>query len=74
MEDGAESFTMTEVDRVILELHTTRSAFIREAIAAALRHHSIQKLEQQHAQGYRQHPAGQDEFSVSVDEQQWGPE
>jgi metal-responsive CopG/Arc/MetJ family transcriptional regulator len=47
---------LNEVDRVIAELHTTRSAFIREALEAALRRHDIRKLEQQHAQGYSQHP------------------
>ncbi|MBV9787467.1 MAG: ribbon-helix-helix protein, CopG family [Chloroflexi bacterium] len=65
---------LTEVDRVILELRTTRSAFIREALEAALRHHNIQKLEQQHAQGYSQHPVEQGEFDIWTDEQQWGAE
>jgi metal-responsive CopG/Arc/MetJ family transcriptional regulator len=43
---------LREVDRVIVELDTTRSAFIREALEAALRRHEILKLEQQHAHGY----------------------
>jgi metal-responsive CopG/Arc/MetJ family transcriptional regulator len=34
---------LIEADRVILELHTTRSAFIREALEAALRQHAIRK-------------------------------
>lgn len=86
MEDGPKSLTMqpiqltidetllAEVDRVVLELHTTRSAFIWEAAEAALHHHNLQKSEQQHAKGYRQQPAGQDEFAAWVDEQQWGQE
>ncbi|HEY0604030.1 MAG TPA: ribbon-helix-helix domain-containing protein [Herpetosiphonaceae bacterium] len=60
---------LTEVDRVILELHTTRSAFIRDALEAALRHHNIRKLEQQHAQGYNRHPVEQGEFDIWADEQ-----
>lgn len=62
---------LTEVDRMIAELHTTRSAFIREALEAALRRHDIGKLEQQHAQGYAQHPVEPDEFDVWTNEQQW---
>ena len=65
---------LIEVDRVILELHTTRSAFIREALEAALRHHTIRKLERQHAQGYEEHPVAPGEFDVWTDEQHWGVE
>lgn len=65
---------LTEVDRTIAELQTTRSAFIREALEAALRHHDIQNLEQQHAYGYAQHPVTPDEFDVWVNEQHWGAE
>lgn len=65
---------LSEVDRTIAELQTTRSAFIREALEAALRRHDIRKLEQQHARGYAQHPVTPDEFDVWADEQQWGGE
>lgn len=65
---------LMEVDRTIAELHTTRSAFIREALGMALRRHDIRKLEHQHAQGYAQHPVTPDEFDVWTDEQQWGVE
>ncbi len=65
---------LKEVDRVVTELHTTRSAFIREALEAALRRHDIRKLEQQHAQGYRQHPVEPGEFDVWSNEQHWGAE
>jgi len=65
---------LTAVDRTIAELHTTRSAFIREALEVALRRHDIRKLEQQHVQGYMQYPVTPDEFDVWTDEQQWGAE
>ncbi len=65
---------LTEVDYATAELHTTRSAFIREALEAALRRHNIQKLEQQHARGYAQHPVEPGEFDVWIDEQHWGAE
>ncbi|HEY0735011.1 MAG TPA: hypothetical protein VGD69_08910 [Herpetosiphonaceae bacterium] len=60
---------LTEVDRIVLELHTTRSAFIQEALEAVLRRHNIQKLEEQHAQGYRQQPLETGEFDIWIDEQ-----
>lgn len=65
---------LTEVDQVITELHTTRSAFIREALKAAIQHHTIQKLEQQHAQGYAQYPVDPGEVDEWADEQDWGAE
>jgi metal-responsive CopG/Arc/MetJ family transcriptional regulator len=65
---------LTEVDRLISELHTTRSAFIREALEAAVRRHDIQKLEHQHVQGYKAHPIQPGEFDVWANEQHWGAE
>ena len=65
---------LTEVDRTIAELHTTRSAFIRGALEAALRQHDIRKQEYQHAHGYAQYPITPDEFEVWTDEQHWGAE
>ncbi len=65
---------LIEVDRVILELRTTRSAFIREALEAAVRHHAIRKLEHHHAQGYEKHPVASGEFDVWADEQCRGVE
>ncbi len=62
---------LIKVDGVIGELGTTRSAFIRQALEAALRQHAIGKLEQQHAQGYNQHPVEPGEFDVWMDEQYW---
>jgi metal-responsive CopG/Arc/MetJ family transcriptional regulator len=65
---------LTAVDRTIAELNTTRSAFIREALEAALRRHDTRKLEQQHAEGYMRQPVTPGEFDVWTDEQHWGEE
>ncbi len=65
---------LAEVDRVSAELNTTRSAFIREALEAALRRHRVAELEQQHAQGYAKHPVEPGEFDVWIAEQAWGAE
>lgn len=65
---------LAQVDRVIEELQTTRSAFIRSALESALRRHTIEQLEQRHAQGYADHPVEAGEFAVWLDEQSWGAE
>lgn len=62
------------VDRVARELHTTRSAFAREALQAALTRVKIQKLEEKQRQGYLRQPVNTAEFSVWEGEQKWGDE
>lgn len=65
---------LQNVDRVAEELQTSRSAFIREALEAALRRHRVLQLEQQHKQGYANHPVELGEFDVWLDEQSWDAE
>jgi metal-responsive CopG/Arc/MetJ family transcriptional regulator len=65
---------LAEVDRVTQSLHTTRSAFIREALQLALQKYKILELEKKHAEGYDRHPVEPGEFDVWVDEQAWGDE
>ena len=62
------------VDRVSKKLHTSRSAFTRKALREALDRLSLEQLERKHQQGYQQHPAEVDEFSVWETEQAWGDE
>ncbi len=62
------------VDRVSKKLHTSRSAFTRKALREALDRLSLEQLERKHHQGYQQHPAADDEFSVWETEQAWGDE
>ena len=59
------------VDGVIAELSTTRSAFIREALEAALRKHRARKLEAQHRAGYLKYPQTEDEFEFTEADQAW---
>jgi len=63
---------LEQVDRATLELKTTRSAFMRAALQAALRRHAIRRLEEQHARGYGRHPVTPGEFSAWEEEQEWG--
>jgi metal-responsive CopG/Arc/MetJ family transcriptional regulator len=62
------------VDRVVKRIHTTRSAFTRDALREALAKGNIARLERQHRKGYEIHPVNKAEFSVWESEQAWGDE
>ena len=62
---------LAEVDRWIAELATTRSAFIRDALKAAVRKKTIAALEEQHAQAYARQPMTSDEVEIWLPEQVW---
>lgn len=65
---------LEEVDGLIATLNTTRSAFIRRALQSAIRKHIAVTREEQHEQGYAQHPVQPGEFDVWTDEQAWSEE
>jgi metal-responsive CopG/Arc/MetJ family transcriptional regulator len=60
-----------EIDRVVKQLGTTRSAFAREALRTALVQVKRQALERQHREGYARRPVQPGEFSDWEDEQVW---
>ena len=60
------------VDRIVKRLHTTRSAFARDALREALTKHNVARLEQKHRDGYTKRPIEEGEFNVWEDEQAWG--
>jgi metal-responsive CopG/Arc/MetJ family transcriptional regulator len=62
------------VDKIVRELGTTRSAFTREALRAAVKLHRVGQLEVRHRRGYERHPVESGEFSVWEEEQDWGDE
>ena len=62
------------VDQISKQLHTSRSAFTRQALRDALNRYEQERLEEKHRQGYIQHPVQADEFSVWEAEQAWGDE
>lgn len=62
------------VDRVVKELHTTRSAFTRKALQDALVRYKLEQQELKHRRGYEKDPVSRDEFSVWEAEQLWGDE
>jgi metal-responsive CopG/Arc/MetJ family transcriptional regulator len=62
------------VDRVVKKLHTSRSAFTRDALREALAKFNTARLERQHRRGYEIHPVNKAEFRVWEKEQEWGDE
>ena len=65
---------VTTVDRMVKSLHTTRSAFTREALRQAIRNARIAALEERHRRGYLKRPAAPKEFAAWTTEQKWGDE
>ena len=60
-----------EIDQVVKQLGTTRSAFAREALRAALARVGRREMERRHREGYRRKPVQTGEFSDWEDEQVW---
>lgn len=67
MEEGL----LAQVDRTVRRLGTTRSAFTRRALMAALGEEQRRKRERRHAAGYRAKPVRRGEFSAWESEQVW---
>ncbi len=61
-----------EIDHVVKQLGTTRSAFARQALRAAIAQVRRQDMERKHRQGYARKPVTRGEFSDWEDEQVWG--
>ena len=62
------------VDRVVKRLHTTRSAFTRDALREAVQSVRNRELEERHRIGYTKKPVTDDEFDGWETEQKWGDE
>ena len=60
-----------EIDQVVKQLGTTRSAFAREALRAALARVERQEMECKHREGCMSQPVQTGEFSDWEDEQVW---
>jgi len=63
---------LEQVDAVVRELDTTRSAFLREALALALRRHRTRALERQHREGYERTPPDVEDLAALEAIQSWG--
>ena len=62
---------VARVDRAVRKLGTSRSAFTRDALKAALARLRAGELERKHRAGYDEHPVRAGEFDAWVDEQAW---
>ena len=60
------------VDLVVRETKTTRSAFTRDALRLAIHRIKVLELEQKHRIGYAGRPIAKREFDVWAKEQEWG--
>jgi metal-responsive CopG/Arc/MetJ family transcriptional regulator len=67
-----EEDLVEKVDQVVREMRTTRSAFTRTALRAAIREVEARQLEERHRKGYKRYPVKKDELSVWEKEQAWG--
>lgn len=65
---------LAEVDDVVTQLDTTRSAFIREALEQALKTHRVNELRRLDEEGYRRMPADDEEIEIWQGVQAWGDE
>ena len=63
-----------ELDSIVKESNTNRSAFARDALRTAITYRHQLRLSERHRKGYQQHPVQGDEFSAWEDEQAWGDE
>ena len=62
------------VDKAVRKLKTTRSAFARQALRAALDRLRIADQVARHRRGYERLPVGAGEFDRWENEQDWGAE
>jgi metal-responsive CopG/Arc/MetJ family transcriptional regulator len=60
-----------EIDQVVKQIGTIRSAFARDALWAALAQVRHKAMEQKHRKGYARKPVTPGEFSDWEDEQLW---
>ena len=62
---------IAEVDRIVTQLGSTRSAFTREALRQAIKQIELEEKEQRHREGYARQPVMPNEFGDWEDEQVW---
>ncbi len=60
------------VDKIVKQMHTSRSAFTRTALREAINKYKLSQLEQKHRKGYENQPVSKEEFSIWENEQKWG--
>ncbi|MCI0413720.1 ribbon-helix-helix domain-containing protein [bacterium] len=62
---------IAKVDKAAKKQGTSRSAFTRKALLAALQRIQTEELERRHREGYRRKPVKEGEFDIWESEQVW---
>jgi metal-responsive CopG/Arc/MetJ family transcriptional regulator len=65
---------LEEVNLLVNQLDTTRSAFIRQALRESLQRQKIAEMERKHIEGYLRYPQQPEEFDPWDEVCDWGPE
>jgi len=65
---------LDQIDQLVSDLDTNRSAFARQAFEDALLRLRIAEMEQQDAEGYALLPQDPDELALWENAQSWGSE
>jgi metal-responsive CopG/Arc/MetJ family transcriptional regulator len=63
---------LEDVDAVVTQLHTTRSAFVQEALHLPLRRLRVRVMEQRQITAYTHQPQSTDELADWLTVQDWG--
>ncbi|MEI7998868.1 MAG: ribbon-helix-helix domain-containing protein [Candidatus Omnitrophota bacterium] len=69
-----EEGLVKRVDDLVQKMHTSRSAFARDALKEAIKKYQNLELEKKHKLGYERHPVKPNEFDVFEKDQAWGDE
>lgn len=65
---------LEDVDEVVTQLHTTRSALVQEALHLLLRRLRVRVMEQRQIDAYTHQPQPADELADWLEVQDWGDE
>jgi metal-responsive CopG/Arc/MetJ family transcriptional regulator len=65
---------LEEIDLLVNQLDTTRSAFIRQALRESLQRQKITEMERKQIEGYLRYPQQPEEFDLWEEVREWGPD
>jgi len=65
---------LEEIDLLVNQLDTTRSAFIRQALCESLQRQKIAEMERKQIEGYLRYPQQPEEFDLWEEVREWGPD
>ncbi|MBF6595653.1 MAG: ribbon-helix-helix protein, CopG family [Thermaceae bacterium] len=63
---------LEDVDKLTAQLETTRSAFVRSALQAAIKKHRIREAERKYIESYTKQPQQPEEYEIDEVARDWG--